>query len=440
MSRSRIPRWLYPGMHLKRWLFLLFLGIAILGLGAAIFIRDLYRSQAADEIAIVYWVTGAWMDPTIRAAVVAIIGLVLTGVGMWGLMRSVISPFVARGDSVMEVLYTKRYLARGPRIVAMGGGTGLSTLLRGIKGYSANITAVVAVADDGGSSGQLRQQLGIVPPGDIRNCIAALADAEPLMTQLMQYRFPTGSGLDNHAFGNLFIAAMTAVTGDFEEAVRESNRVLAVRGQVLPATSVPLNLTARLASGRLIAGQSGITAADEPIEQVFIEPDDVRANGEALERILEAEMIVIGPGSLFSSILPNLLIADVRDALRAATGLKVYVCNVATQPGETAEMTASEHLRALFDHVGSDLVDYVIVNRSMEARRPEGWLAEPVEVDVRRLEELPVVIVEEDVVDPGNAHRHDPAKLAAALMRLQQEDRIERPRQRRVQRPTAHAS
>ncbi len=440
MNRARIPRWLYPGMHLKRWLFLLFLGIAILGLGAAIFIRDLYRTAAADEIAIVYWLTGAWMDPTIRAAAVAVAGLALTGIGMWGLMRSVVSPFVARGDSVMEVLYTKRYLARGPRIVALGGGTGLSTLLRGIKGYSANITAVVAVADDGGSSGQLRQQLGIVPPGDIRNCIAALADAEPLMTQLMQYRFPTGSGLDNHAFGNLFIAAMTAVTGDFEEAVRESNRVLAVRGQVLPATSVPLNLSARLASGRLIDGQSGIARVNEPIDRVFIEPDDVRANGEALERILEAEMIVIGPGSLFSSILPNLLIADVQDALRAAPGLKVYVCNVATQPGETSEMTASAHLRALFDHVGSDLVDYVIVNRSMEARRPEGWRAQPVEVDVRRLEELPVVIVEEDVVDPGNAHRHDPAKLAAALMRLQQEDRIERPRQRRVQRPTAHAS
>jgi uncharacterized cofD-like protein len=440
MKRPRLPRWLYPGMHLKRWLFLLFLGIAILGLGAAIFIRDLYRTNAADEIAIVYWLTGAWMDPTIRAVVVGVLGLLLTGIGMWGLMRSVVSPFVARGDSVMEVLYTKRYLARGPRIVALGGGTGLSTLLRGIKGYSANITAVVAVADDGGSSGQLRQQLGIVPPGDIRNCIAALADAEPLMTQLMQYRFPAGSGLDNHAFGNLFIAAMTAVTGDFEEAVRESNRVLAVRGQVLPATSVPLNLSARLASGRLLNGQSWIATADEPIERVFIEPSDVRANGEALERILEAEMIVIGPGSLFSSILPNLLIPDVQDALRAAPGLKVYVCNVATQPGETEDLTASGHLRALFDHVGDGLIDYVIVNRSTDARRPEGWRASPVQVDVRHLEELPVVIVEEDVVDPSNAHRHDPAKLAAALMRLQQEDRIERPRQRRIQRPAAHAS
>jgi uncharacterized cofD-like protein len=440
MSRLRLPRWLYPGMHLKRWLVLVFVGIAILGLGAAIFIRDLYRSTDADEIAIVYWLTGAWLDPQIRAALVGVLGLGLTGVGVWGLMRSVVSPFVGRGDSVMEVLYTKRYLARGPRIVAIGGGTGLSTLLRGLKGYSANITAVVAVADDGGSSGQLRQQLGIVPPGDIRNCIAALADAEPLMTQLMQYRFPPGSGLDNHAFGNLFIAAMTAVTGDFEEAVRESNRVLAVRGQVLPATSVPLNLSARLASGRLLRGQSGIASADEPIERVFIEPDDVRANGEALERMLEAELIVIGPGSLFSSILPNLLIPDVRDALAAAPGLKVYVCNVATQPGETPDMTASEHLRALFAHVGDDLIDVVIVNRSHDARRPEGWRAHPVEVDVRRLEELPVVIVEEDVIDPANAHRHDSAKLAAALIRLQQEDRLERPRQRRVRRPAANVS
>jgi uncharacterized cofD-like protein len=440
MKRPRLPRWLYPGMHLKRWLVLLLAGIAILGLGAAIFIRDLYRTNAADEIPIVFWLTGAWLEPQVRAALVAALGLVLTGVGMWGLMRSVVSPFVARGGSVMEVLYTKRYLARGPRIVAMGGGTGLSTLLRGLKGYSANITAIVAVADDGGSSGRLRRQLGIVPPGDIRNCIAALADAEPLMTQLMQYRFPAGSGLDDHAFGNLFIAAMTAVTGDFEEAVRESNRVLAVRGQVLPATSVPLNLSAQLASGRHLYGQVGIAKADEPIERVFIEPDDVRANPEALERILEAEMIVIGPGSLFSSVLPNLLISDVRDALAAATGLKVYVCNVATQAGETANLTASDHLRVLFAHVGEDLIDYVIINRNLDARRPVGWRAQPVEVDVRRLEELPVVVVEEDVIDPANAHRHDPAKLAAALMRLQQEDRIERPRLRRVRRPAANAS
>jgi uncharacterized cofD-like protein len=441
MRGRRLPRWLYPGMHLKRWLLLMFVGIAILGLGAAIFIRDLYRSANADEIPIVYWVTGAWLEPETRAAIVAILGLALAGIGVWGLMRSVISPFVARGGSVMEVLYTKRYLARGPRIVAIGGGTGLSTLLRGLKGYSANITAVVAVADDGGSSGQLRQQLGIVPPGDIRNCIAALADAEPLMTQLMQYRFPAGSGLDGHAFGNLFIAAMTAVTGDFEEAIRASNRVLAVRGQVLPVTSVPLNLSARLRSGRHLQGQVGIAQADEPIEELTIEPADVRATPEALERILEADMIVIGPGSLFSSVLPNLLISDVRDALAAAPGLKVYVCNVATQPGETTGLSASDHLRVLFNHVGDDLIDCVVLNRNRGARRPPGYTAEPVEVDERHLEELPVVIVEEDVIDASNAHRHDPTKLASALMRLHQEDRGERrPRQRRMRRPAQRAS
>jgi hypothetical protein len=274
--KLRLPRWMYPGMHLKRWLVLMVLGVTLLGLGAAVLIVVSYRRLPEDSF--IFALTGAGLDRAIRGALFAVAGLALIGVGIWGLMRSMISPFVARGDSVMEVLYTKRYLARGPRIVAIGGGTGLSVLLRGLKGYSANITAIVAVADDGGSSGRLRQQLGIVPPGDIRNCIAALADAEPLMTQLMQYRFPPGSGLDDHAFGNLFIAAMTAVTGDFEEAVRESNRVLAVRGQVLPATSVPLNLGAILASGRRLQGQVAISHAEEPIEQVTIERGDVRGN------------------------------------------------------------------------------------------------------------------------------------------------------------------
>jgi uncharacterized cofD-like protein len=425
-------------MHLKRWLVLLFLGITVLGLGAAILLVDWYRRLPPDSF--IFVLTGAGLDRPIRAIVVALGGVALTAFGVWGLMRSIVSPFVTRGDSVLEVLYTKRYLARGPRIVALGGGTGLSTLLRGLKGYSANITAIVTMTDDGGSSGRLRQQLGIAPPGDIRNCIAALADAEPLMTQLMQYRFPPGSGLDDHAFGNLFIAAMTAVTGDFEEAVRESNRVLAVRGQVLPATSVPLTLAATLESGRRMSGQVTISSAEEPIAHVSIEPPDVRANPEAIERILEADLVVVGPGSLYSSVLPNLLISDIRDAVAAAAGIRVYVCNVATQPGETGFYSAAQHLEALIDHVGEGLFDYVLLNDNLDARRPEGWLGQPVKVDVRRLEELPITIVEEDLVDVTNAHHHDPAKLAAALMRIQQQDRAERPRQRRtVSRPTASA-
>jgi uncharacterized cofD-like protein len=425
-------------MHLKRWLLVLFFGITVLGLGAAIMLVEIYRGLPDDSFIVT--LTGAGLDRPVRAALVALGGILLTAVGVWGLMRSIVSPFVTRGDSVLEVLYTKRYLARGPRIVAIGGGTGLSTLLRGLKGYSANITAIVTLADDGGSSGRLRQQLGIAPPGDIRNCIAALADAEPLMTQLMQYRFPPGSGLDDHAFGNLFIAAMTAVTGDFDEAVRESNRVLAVRGQVLPATSVPLNLAATLESGRRLQGQASIGAADEPIANVSIEPADVRANPEAIERILEADLVVVGPGSLYSSVLPNLLISDIRDAVAAANGIRAYVCNVATQPGETGFYSAAQHLEALIDHVGDGLFDYVLLNDNQDARRPEGWLGQPVQVDVRRLEEFEITIVEEDLVDVTNAHRHDPAKLAAALMRIQQQDRAERPRQRRtVSQPTASA-
>jgi uncharacterized cofD-like protein len=425
-------------MHLKRWLLVLFLGITVLGLGAAILLVQWYRGLPDDSFIIV--LTGAGLDRPIRAILVALGGILLTSIGVWGLMRSIVSPFVTRGDSVLEVLYTKRYLARGPRIVALGGGTGLSTLLRGLKGYSANITAIVTLADDGGSSGRLRQQLGIAPPGDIRNCIAALADAEPLMTQLMQYRFPPGSGLDDHAFGNLFIAAMTAVTGDFEEAVRESNRVLAVRGQVLPATSVPLNLAATLESGRHLQGQASISAADEPIQHVSIEPPDVLANPEAIERILEADLVVVGPGSLYSSVLPNLLINDIRDAVAGANGIRAYVCNVATQPGETGFYSAAQHLEALIEHVGDGLFDYVLLNDNHDARRPEGWLGQPVQVDVRRLESFEVTIVEEDLVDVTNAHRHDPAKLAAALMRIQQQDRAERPRQRRaISRPTASA-
>jgi len=438
MKGPRLPRWLYPGMHLKRWLLVLFFGITVLGLGAAILIVDWYRRLPDDSF--IFVLTGAGLDRPIRAVLVAVIGILLTSIGVWGLMRSIVSPFVTRGDSVLEVLYTKRYLARGPRIVAIGGGTGLSTLLRGLKGYSANITAIVTMADDGGSSGRLRQQLGIAPPGDIRNCIAALADAEPLMTQLMQYRFPPGSGLDDHAFGNLFIAAMTAVTGDFDEAVRESNRVLAVRGQVLPATSVPLTLEATLESGRHLQGQASISSANEPIAIVSIQPPDVRANPEAIERILEADLVVVGPGSLYSSVLPNLLISDIRDAVGAANGIRAYVCNVATQPGETGFYSAAQHLEALIEHVGDGLFDYVLLNDNHDARRPEGWLGQPVQVDVRRLESFEVTIVEEDLVDVNNAHHHDPAKLAAALMRIQQQDRAERPRQRRtVSQPTASA-
>jgi uncharacterized cofD-like protein len=455
---TSLRRWLSPGIGIKRWLFLVFVGELCLALSGALALRQFYREVDASGPVqtLIYLVTLQFLPYFVRGAILAGLGAGLFVLGSIRIVRVLMGPFRSGdGDQpLVEVIYQKRFLARGPRIVAIGGGTGLSTLLRGLKEHTSNLTAVVTVADDGGSSGVLREQLGVAPVGDIRNCIVALADAEPLMGRLLQYRFPGPEGdpstqpllaggdprsLAGHAVGNLLIAAMTAVEdGDFEEGVRQMNRVLAVRGQVLPASATPLTLHAHLADGTQVDGQS-LIARTKGIRDVWLSPDGVRAAEDAITAIEEAEVIVIGPGSLFSSVLPNLLISDIRDAVGAATGVRVYVCNVATQPGETGNYSAAAHLDALFNHVGDGLIDYALINGNQSARRPEGWLGQPVLVDERHLEELPVTVIEEDLVDLSNAHRHDSAKLAAALMRLQQEERAERVRQRRVRRPTASA-
>jgi uncharacterized cofD-like protein len=318
----------------------------------------------------------------------------------------------------MEVLYTKRYLARGPRIVALGGGTGLSTLLRGLKAYSANITAVVGVADDGGSSGVLRRELGLPPPGDVRNCIAALADVEPLMTRLFQHRFDTeGSGLEGHSFGNLFIAAMTAVTGNFEEAVRETSRVLAVRGQILPASQSNVTLSAVTHEDEAIPGEANITERGGRIKQVFIHPENAAANPDAIRAILDADMIVVGPGSLFTSVLPNLLIDGIRRAIEMSQAMKVYVCNVATQRGETDSFAVSDHYQTLSEHVHANLFQYVIANDNISSKSlPQEWHSEPVRIDQERLDGA--VVLSGDVISEENRYHHDPKKLAALLNRI----------------------
>jgi uncharacterized cofD-like protein len=355
-------------------------------------------------------------------------------------------PFRPRdGDQpLVEVIYQKRFLARGPRVVAIGGGTGLSTLLRGLKEHTSNLTAVVTVADDGGSSGVLRTELGIPPVGDIRNCIVALADAEPLMAELLQYRFPgpkeraggvtaaglaassagrliEPAGLGGHAVGNLLIAAMVAVEdGDFEEGVRRMNRVLAVRGQVLPVSPTPLTLHARLRDGTVVDGQSRIARASG-IERVWLSPDDVSASEDAVAAIAEAELIVLGPGSLYTSLLPSLLVPQIRDAVAASSGLRAYVCNVATQQGETEGFDLADHLEALEAHTASGLVDVVLANNQFGARVPPDWRAERVRLrwpPTERASARAPHLALDDVVDPDNAHHHDPDRLAAALLRL----------------------
>lgn len=316
--------------------------------------------------------------------------------------------------------HSQRQRGRDPHIVAIGGGTGLSTLLRGLKAYTSAISAIVTVADDGGSSGWLRRELGVLPPGDLRQCIAALAEDEALMTQLFQYRFPEG-GLEGHSFGNLFIAAMAAITGSFEKGILESGRILAIKGRILPATLQDVTLYADLREerqGRLsrVSGESQIPKANGTIERVYLQPDRVRAYPVAVQAILDADLIVVGPGSLYTSILPNLLIEDIAQAVRASRAFKVYVCNVATQRGETEGYTVYDHVAALLRHVGPGLIHAVLANENMSLPLPSQSGVDFVHLGPPLGEGIQLMTA--DVVDPARPWRHDSARLAQALMRL----------------------
>jgi uncharacterized cofD-like protein len=332
----------------------------------------------------------------------------------------VLSP--EKNERLIEVLYQERYRRKGPKIVVIGGGTGLSTMLRGIKKFTNNITAIVTVADDGGSSGALRDELGILPPGDIRNCLVALADTEPLMERLFQYRFNEGKDLKGHSFGNIFIATLTEILGNFEEAVKESSKILAIKGRVLPSTLEDVRLSARLENGELIRGESQIPKIKGKIAKVFIEPEDSKPLPESLEAIKEADAIILGPGSLYTSVLPNLLVEGLTDEIKRSDALKLYICNVMTQPGETDDYKASDHLQALYDHVGSKIVDYILVNNErisadlIEKYRKEG--AQPVEVDLAKLNKQNIQVVQEPVISQSNVIRHDPEKLAKVIIDL----------------------
>lgn len=410
-------RWLYPGMGVKRWLLLLVLGITCLSLGFAYLLVNIYRQQPLP--AVFYYLTLQFVHRLVRAALFGGLGLVAIVVAVVQLSRSLLAPFLRPGQEVAKTVYQHRQRGRGPKVVIIGGGTGLSTLLRGLKECTTNITAIVTVADDGGSSGRLRRELGVLPPGDFRNCIAALADAESLTTQLFQYRFSQGNGLDGHSFGNLFIAAMADVTGSFERAILESGRVLAVQGRILPSTLDNVTLCADLrgedeAAGAFsrVEGESSITAAELPIERVFLLPDRVRAYPETIRAILGADLIVTGPGSLFTSVLPNLLVEDITRAIRASRALKVYVCNVATQKGETDGFSVGDHIEALQRHVGRDVFHHVLVNDNFHVQLDSN--TKLVSLDYKADGSFQVVSA--DVIDPQTPWRHDPQKLAHNLM------------------------
>jgi uncharacterized cofD-like protein len=414
-------RWLTPGMHVKRWLVLLLFGVTITALGVAYLLREVYASWTFPSV--FYYLTLQFIGRQWRGLLFGVLGLGAIAAAIYQLNRSLLSAFLRPGQhDLAEVVYHHWQSDRGPKIVAIGGGTGLSTLLRGLKEYTSNITAIVTVADDGGSSGRLRRQLGVLPPGDFRNCLAALADSESLTTQLFQYRFGAGEGLNGHSFGNLFIAAMAGVTGNFETALLESSKVLAVRGQILPSTLKNVALVAELrdegveqaAGPQWVEGESQIPESGKPIERVFLQPDDVPAYPDALRAILDADLVVAGPGSLYTSILPNLLVQEITRAIRASRARKLYVCNVATQRGETEGYSVGDHVAALHAHVGRDVFPNVLANDNFAPSLPIAPGVEWAKLDWPA--GAPYKVFTADLVNVSLPWRHDSRKLARWLV------------------------
>ncbi|MGI8848187.1 MAG: gluconeogenesis factor YvcK family protein [Candidatus Dormibacteria bacterium] len=409
-----------PGLYVKRWLLLLGVGIVMISLAVGYTLRDIY----ASDVRFPNWVqtlTLQFLPRALRAALFLVVGLSIIGLSFYRLSQTLLLPGIGPSGQagVVERIYAHRLLAKGPRVVALGGGTGLSSLLRGIKKYTGNIVAIVTVADDGGSSGRIREEFRVLPPGDFRQCLTALAETEPLMTQLFSHRFTGEGSLGGHSFGNLFIMAMAEITGDFEHALRESGRVLAVRGTIMPSTltDVVLCATAGEATRR---GESNVPDVGDPIDRVFLEPTAPPINPEAEASILDAEMVIIGPGSLYTSILPNLLVDGMVEALRATPAVKVYVCNVATQPGETTGYTVSEHLDAIEAHVGGNLFDYVIVNSNFTPALPPSARSAGitrVTFDRERAQQRPVHYILADVVSTKVSSHHDSDKLSRVIMK-----------------------
>ena len=422
LASQHVRLWFTPGLHIKRWLLLLFVSIVMLSLAVGYILRDAYSGgwRFPDWVGVA---TLQFLPRVVRALMFGALGVALIVLAFYKLGQSILGPFMVRGRTgergLVEQLYRFRLLAKGPRVVAIGGGTGLSSLLRGIKKYTGNIVAIVTVADDGGSSGRLRDEYRVLPPGDFRQCLTALAETEPLMTELFQHRFGGDGSLSGHPFGNLFIMAMAEITGDFEHAIRESGRVLAVRGQIVPSTLRDVTLCASVGA-ELRVGESSIPRGDERIDRVFLEPPDAAVNPEAEGAILDAELIIVGPGSLYTSILPNLLVDGMVEVLRASPAVKVFVCNVAGQPGETMGFTVSDHLQVIEDHVGGNLFDYVIVNSNLAPALPASALGAGITrtvFDRERASRKPLHYILADVVSTRVSSHHDPDKLARVIMK-----------------------
>lgn len=409
--------WLLPGLQVKRWFAMIFFGSLLILLGTMIvfnmrpvfftmeFIRHIAEIAPSGAVGIAVGAIGA---------ILFFKGWQKTNLSMLDLNNG------KESGTILEALYRRRKLNRGPKIVAIGGGTGLSMLLKGIKKITNNVTAIVTVGDDGGSSGRLREEMGVLPPGDIRNCIAALADDEDLVTKLFQYRFKKGEGLEGHSFGNLFLSALCSITGDMVTAVKESSNVLSIRGRVLPSTLDDMRLVAELEDGRIIHGESNIPEAHGKIKRLSTEPKACRPLEDALEAIREAELIILGPGSLYTSVIPNLLIKEISHEIAHSTARKIYVCNIMTQPGETDHYSVSDHIEAIIDHAESNIMDAVLINDSLPANLAEKYKAAdsfPVVIDTEKIKKTGIKVVSKKLIEESKEGlvRHSSNRVARAI-------------------------
>lgn len=418
-----ILRLLAPGIGIKRWLIPLGIGALITGVGVYYLVYWLFQVLLLPA-SLFHLLTFQFLPQWLQIFLPLGVGITLMVLGLRFISANLVAPFGPREEGMAEMLYSHRRRRRGPNIVAIGGGTGMPSFLRGIKQYTDNITAIVTVADDGGSSGRLRRTLGLLPPGDFRNNIAALSRDEALMTQVLQYRFGGNvelngsSELRGHAFGNLLLAALAGVTGSFDEALPAAERVLAMRGRVLPSTLEDITLVAEVetaAGVRQVVGESMIPKVDGRIKRVSLQPTGVKAYPPALKAIFQADLIVMGPGSLYTSILPNLLVPDLAEAVKHARAPKVYICNLATQPGETDNYSVADHVAALLDHIPTECLDMALANNNLSIPPDRGG-GKTIYVQPNLPEQVP--IIETDLVDESRPWRHDSAKLAQAVIKL----------------------
>lgn len=422
-------QWLYPGLNIKRWLLLFSLGLMVVAFGVALIMNYQVFGQVEEEILrLLYVFTGTYDYAFLATAGFALIvaGMIVMLYALRKLVKRFFALVAPDEEEVSKQIASRIELSRGVRIVAIGGGHGLSMLLKGLKQKTSNISAIVTVADDGGSSGRLREEMDIIAPGDLRNCLVALADKDTALEQLFQYRFGGEGELSGHSLGNLFLAALIKEFGNAQNALEAASTVLNIRGKVMPATAERIRLLAKMSDGKEIEGESEIAAYGESrkakILHMSMIPAAPIAVGDALEAIRHADLITLGPGSLYTSVLPDLLVPEILQAIKESNAPCLYICNIMTQPGETEGYTVSDHVKALIEHVGKNVIDYVLVNNARPSREILKKYEEvgefPVKIDAKQVEETGVIMIKSNLLGEERGASHNSLVLAENIIRI----------------------